>query len=66
MQLLQNSLNIFYRPGNPLLNTSSSIYDHAGATGNSGGISYAMYNEIKEDVPFHPYGPPDYGMITFF
>ena len=24
-----------------------------------------MYNEIKEDVPFHPYGPPDYGMTIY-
>jgi hypothetical protein len=57
------SPNLDFRQGHSLLNISSGIYDQTGSAVNSGGINYAMYNEMKADVPFHPYGPSDYGIF---
>ena len=56
----------YFRQSNQLLNLPSGIYDNTGSSIplDSRGIAYSnLYNDLKSDVPFHPYGPSDYGTI---
>ena len=56
----------YFRQSNQLLNLPSGIYDNTGSSVplDSRGIAYSnLYNDLKSDVPFHPYGPSDYGKI---
>ena len=56
----------YFRQSNQLLNLPSGIYDNTGSSVplDSRGIAYSnLYNDLKSDVPFHPYGPSEYGTI---